>query len=153
MLSVYELDGCVALSRRDDLNRFAEIFLAIGIDGYEDDLISISNGRLPVRDPVRDTAPGGAVDVTSQAGETVEATATLTTLSPADPTLEIPSSIHERLREYKMNPPGLVLMDWTFRSFYRNTTGMSFHEEPQYDYWIGRFRRLMGAGFDRPFLD
>ena len=113
LLSVYELQSVLVVdgkrrvhtqSRRDDMFRFAEIFVVLMLDGYEEQL------------------------------------------------LEVEKDIESILR-IKTSGNGMHFLDSTFREFFKRSANMQFDEEPQYDYWIRRFRKLVGEGFDTPYLD
>ena len=106
-MSVYELASLFSnppLSRRDDLNRFAEMFVVLALPEYEKSLLESGSDR-------------------------------------------------QRLFELKSGGTDLCSMDATFREFYAYSTRLEFEEEPLYDYWIARFARLKGTGFDRPYFD
>jgi hypothetical protein len=106
LLSVYELESKLAnkshiLTRRDDMHRFAELFIVLMLDGYEERLVSVGT------------------DI-----------ATLVEL--------------KRSQFSFLNP--------VFRDFFDKSANMRFDEEPLYDYWIGRFQKLIGPIADTPFL-
>ena len=106
LLSVYELESVAkqrshTMSRRDDVSRFAEMFLVIMLDDqYED--------RFVGKD------------------------------------LEAIFAIKKEPKEF---------LNSTFREFYEYSCKMNFDETPQYEVWISKFEKLVGAGFDTPFLD
>lgn len=107
LLSVYELDSIAnqrehTMSRRDDMNRFAEMFVVIMLDQYEERLVEVE--------------------------EDVNAILAIKTESKN-------------------------FLDSTFREFFEYSSNMAFDEIPQYDFWIAEFQKLIGAGFDTPYLD